>query len=156
MLDGIMIDGQLIKKGIEIRTWKPPKNLKLPANIYLHAAKGVDKKSLKMFNMKVDEKELGAILGVGTLVGYKQYTNKVEWEADEQKHLNPLEWYDGKQIGLLFEGVQRLQTIIPCKGQLGMFKVNIDVGDTSVFQSKEFIDICTEKIYAALRDSNAI
>ena len=80
-----------------------------------------------MFNMKIPKSDLGAILGSTILSGFKEYHTKEEFETDQDRHHNLVEWYDGKQIGFILKQATRANTPLPWKGQLGFFKVPIEL-----------------------------
>ena len=120
----LILDG---KKDIEIRTWK--RNIKLPMTIFLHAALQPDKNACKRFNMKIPKSDLGAILGSAILTGFKEYHIIGEFETDQNRHHNLPEWYDGKQIGFILKQATRADNPLPWKGQLGFFKVPIEIGN---------------------------
>ena len=109
----LILDG---KKIYETRTW----NTKFRGEFLIHAAKTIDKKSCKHFNIDPDKLITGAIIGKATLVRVISYKTKKEFDKDCDKHYVPknAEWKN-KKCSFVLEKVKPIH----CKGKLNFFEV---------------------------------
>ena len=105
------------RKKIELRKW----NTNFRGEFFIHASKNPDKESMKRFGFT--NLPLGFIVGKANLVNVKTYEDEGEHLKDKELHLASSEWGNH---GFVLENPTRLNPIIPLKGQLNFFDVDID------------------------------
>jgi hypothetical protein len=107
------------RKTIEIRTWFPYYR----GDILLHTGRTIDATGVTLFP-DVPTTPTGAIIGIGQLVGAKDYLSAQAFEEDAPLHLNPPEWYRPGLVGWLFENVQ---LIVPIRrpGEPGLYETGL-------------------------------
>ena len=101
------------KKTIELRKW----NTKFRGEFLIHASKIPDKKAMEKFNFK--DLPLGAIVGKVTITEVKKYKNEQEHAEDQHLHLASIHWGN---YGFILKNPQRIEPIIPAKGQLNFWE----------------------------------
>ncbi len=107
------------KKNIELRTW----NTNFRGEILIHAplkVRTADAKRLKTSQKFVT----GAIIGKAQIYDVKKYDSIKEIRLDEQFHFSTKK-FQAKTFGFLLKDAKPLRIPIPCKGQLGIFDVEI-------------------------------
>lgn len=119
-------------KTIELRTWKT--NYRGP--LAIHASK---QDSSNEVYLALDHyleprqafldcfiKPRGRIIAMCNLIDIISFgVSRKAYSKYEKKHLCPLEYFEFIPYGWVLVGVKPLDTPIPCKGQLGLFEVNL-------------------------------
>lgn len=121
----MIISGQ---KDIEMRSYRPPKNLLTGTKMILHTGMMYDKNyPLEYPNKKLN---FGCALGTMEFVGFNWYESQYSFRFDYTRHYNPAEYYvpithcDGRKrgsCGWVFKDVKPFSTPVMMKGQLGVF-----------------------------------
>ena len=81
---------------------------------------------------------LGGIVGVARLVGWhwyrtdiahdgEAYRGREQFELEQPLHLNPLSWWREGLCAWVFAEQRRLETMVPLRGQLGVWEVSAEV-----------------------------
>ena len=110
------------RKTIELRTWKT----KHRGEFYIHASKySPPAKELESFNLKHDDLDYGAIIGVAEITGTKNYNDypKSEWSNDVPYHLAGSDYITSLN-GFILENARKFTEAIPYKGYLNFFNVD--------------------------------
>ena len=109
------------KKIIECRKWCT----KFRGDFLIHASKNVDIKSCNYYNIDENSIIKGAIIGKANLYDVKKYLNYKDFLLDANKHLS-IGIPDDKTIYVfLIKDAAKLEQMIPYKGKLGFFDVNL-------------------------------
>ncbi|MGN6613847.1 MAG: ASCH domain-containing protein [Candidatus Nitrosocosmicus sp.] len=109
------------KKIVECRKWCT----KFRGDFLIHASKNVDIKSCNYYNIDKNSIIKGAIIGKANLYDVKKYSNYKDFLLDADKHLS-ISIPDDKIIyGFLIKDAAKLEQMIPYKGKLGFFDVNL-------------------------------
>jgi len=103
------------RKDVEIRTWKTRHR----GPILIHSSKKSCPHGLNLFGNK--DYPLGCIVGVMEVIGCVDYNTFKDFAEDKDVHLNPINWYTGKEKGIVLKQVLKLLNPIPYKGQLGVW-----------------------------------
>jgi len=101
------------KKTIELRKW----NTKFRGEFLVHASKTPHSASMKRFGFV--NLPTGCIVGKAFLKEVKHYSNKEEFEKDQNLHLASEDWGG---YGFVLENAQRVKEM-PCKGKLGFWEI---------------------------------
>ena len=101
------------RKTIELRKW----NTKFRGEFLIHASKKPDVDAMKKFGF--NELPCGFILGQTNLTDVKHYTNKEEFQKDNNKHLANSEWGD---YGFILKDTKRFNKPISALGKLGFWE----------------------------------
>ncbi len=112
------------RKTIEIRTWKT----RYRGPVLIHSSMRFCAEGMELF-ADGHNFTMGSILGVMEIVDCKDYEYLEDFYDDYDKHLNPPEWYDGRQKGIILKHLKRLWNPIPYKGQLGLWECPITLED---------------------------
>jgi hypothetical protein len=125
------------KKTIETRTWWP--RVQLPVLVAIHAGKHVQldapARVWQTANMRPSHpssvSRMGGIIGVARFVDRVRYGHPIagrsRWAEDVPRHLAPLEWWHEKRVGLVLDNPVRFPTVLPCRGQLGLYRLEPDL-----------------------------
>lgn len=111
------------RKTIEVRRWPTSRR----GQVLIHAAKVPDPRdaawALVPPELTETAKLLGGIVGIGELTDCLLYRNPVEFQADQARHLNPPDWFEGQLLyGFLFANLKVLP-FRPYPGWLRFFAV---------------------------------
>lgn len=110
-------------KTIETRNRK----IKYRGPLAIHAGKNPDSDAFQYFQfhraMKIELKPLGKIIAICELVEIKFYLTRKQFWRDEKKHLVPLSGW--VRYGFVLKNIEKLAKPIPCRGQQGLFEVEI-------------------------------
>lgn len=136
------------RKTIEIRVWKNMPQIQYPITLAIHTGKTTDQEAFVFFqntpvkNLWLPDNSFaynkGCILGTVDMVGIKTYISHKQFESDRFYHLNPglpvapEDFNHGagsglpRVIGLVFSNMKRFDKVIPWRGELGFFEVDIE------------------------------
>ncbi len=107
------------KKTVELRSWSTD----FRGDFLIHAPlkiRGDDAKRLKMQKKFVT----GAVVGKAQLYGVKKYDSLKEIRSDKKCHFS-IKRFQNKTFGFLLKNAKPFRIPIPCKGQLGLFDMEI-------------------------------
>ncbi len=107
------------KKTIELRNW----NTEFRGEVLIHSPLKIRTEDSK--RLKINKKFVtGAIIGKAQLYDVKKYDSLKEIKSDQKFHFASKK-FQTKIFGLMLKNAKPLRIPIPCKGQLGIFNVNI-------------------------------
>jgi len=107
------------KKTVELRSW----NTNFRGEFLIHAPSKIRKEDCK--RLKLSSKlPAGAIIGKAEIYDVKKYSSKVEVKKDAKKHFASKNYYDRK-YGFCLRNAKEFRVLIPYKGKLGFFDVNL-------------------------------
>ncbi len=109
------------RKTIELRKW----NTRFRGEFLIHASKATDKEACKYCNIDTSSLITGAIVGSAVLYDVKVYQSNEEFMANQSKHFAIAVSYTSLTYGFLLSDAKRFDKLIPMKGQLGFFDVNV-------------------------------
>lgn len=108
-------------KTVEMRTWKTSYR----GLLAIHASKKPDMLYGTILpsgnDIKHHNNPLGAIIATCTLADIIIYNSRQKYNDDILKHCCPETWYQKGMCGWVLIDVKKLETPIPCKGQLGLW-----------------------------------
>lgn len=114
-------------KTMELRMWKTDYR----GMVAIHASKKFDERALKrlkiihahikLFTWDKIDYPAGQIIAVGRLREIVTFKNLEHYGYYNPEHLCPPEYFGVVPYGWRFEMVEKLDTPIPCRGQLGLW-----------------------------------
>lgn len=113
-------------KTIEIRSWSTKRP---PPRIMIHAGGKIDSRPegwdyLTRELAELARRQVGGIVGVADVVGWKQYTGLSDFASDERLHRNPLAWWQPGLCGLVIARANPVD-FVPTAGRLNFFQLAI-------------------------------